>query len=138
MGETNPKLSASGNGLPPPAVVLVNCSGPGLILDRWFKGVGFKPQTRMTSNSFVALLSLAVSGLGVTYVHSPSFRYLVSARLLRELDVRPALPPLQYAAFYKANRTSEFMSSLIRLARETCHFADVLSLLMPTFSTGKH
>jgi hypothetical protein len=69
---------------------------------------------------------------------SPSFRYLVRARLLRELDVRQALPPLQYAAFYKANRMSEFMSSLIRLARETCHFADVPPPLMPAFSTGKH
>jgi hypothetical protein len=63
---------------------------------------------------------------------------LVSARLLRELDVRQALPPLQYAAFYKANRMSEFMSSLIRPARETCHFADVPPPLMPAFSTGKH
>jgi DNA-binding transcriptional LysR family regulator len=138
MDETNQKLSAAGNGLPPPAVVLVNCSGPGLILDRSFKGVGFKPQTRMTSNRVVALLSLAVSGLGVTNAHSPSLCDLVSARLLRELDVRPALPPLQYAAIYKVRRTSEFLSSLIRLARETCHFADVLSLLMPTLSTGKH
>jgi DNA-binding transcriptional LysR family regulator len=92
----------------------------------------------MMSNSFVALLSLAVSGLGVTYVPSPSFRYLVSARLLRELDIRPALPPLQHAAFYKARRTSEFISSLVRLSRETCHFANVLPPLVPAFSTGKH
>lgn len=95
---------------------MFNRSGPGLILDRSFKGVGFKPQTRMTSNRVVALLSLAVSGLAVTYVHSPSFRYLASAGLFRELDVRPALPPLQYAAVYNARRTSEFLSSLVRLA----------------------
>ncbi|HEV7999661.1 MAG TPA: hypothetical protein VGP63_07265 [Planctomycetaceae bacterium] len=42
----------------------------------------------MTSNRVVALLSLAGSGLAVTYVHSPSFRYLVSPGSLRELDVR--------------------------------------------------
>lgn len=118
--------------------LLANRSGPGLILNRWFRGVGFQPQIHMTSNSVVALLSLAVSGLGVTYVQSPSFRHLVSAGLLQQLDVRPGLPPLQYAAVYKSSRNSEFMSSLIRLARQTCQFADVLPLLMPTLSPGQH
>lgn len=116
--------------------LLANRSGPGLLLDRWFRAVEFKPQVHMTSNSVVALLSLAVSGLGVTYVQSPSFRHLVSAGLLQELDVRPALPPLQYAAVYKTSRTSEFMASLVRLARETCQFADVLPLLTPTLAPG--
>lgn len=45
MGETNRKMSPAGSGLMQPAVVLVNCSGSGLIFDRCFKGVGFKPHS---------------------------------------------------------------------------------------------
>lgn len=109
--------------------LLANRSGPGLILDRWFKSVGFRPDIRMTSNSIVALLSLAISGLGITYVQAPSFRHLVTAGLLQELDVEPALPRLQYAAVYKASRASEFMSSLVALVKATCQFSETLPLL---------
>lgn len=116
--------------------LLANRSGPGIILERWFKTVGFKPQTHMTSNSIFALLSLAVAGVGVTYVQSPSFRHLATAGLLQELDVRPALPPLQYAAVYKTSRLSEFMSTLVALARKTCQFADMLPVLVPTPNPG--
>lgn len=111
--------------------VLANRSGPGLILDRWFRSVGFKPQIHMTSNSVVPLLSLAVSGVGITYVQSPSFRHLISAGLLQELDVQPALPAFQYVAVYKTSRDSAFMSSLVGLARSTCQFTDILPVLSP-------
>lgn len=40
---------------------------------------------------------------------------MVNARMLRVLDIRPALLPLQYAAFYKIRHTYEFISSLVRL-----------------------
>jgi DNA-binding transcriptional LysR family regulator len=116
--------------------LLANRSGPGLILDRWFKSVGFRPHIRMTSNSIVALLSLAISGLGITYVQSPSFRHLVTAGLLQELDVKPALPRLQYVAVYKASRASEFISSLVALAKATCQFSETLPLLSSNSASG--
>lgn len=112
-----------------PYPLLANRSGPGIIVNRWFRNVGFNPQIHMKSNSIVALLSLAISGLGVTYVQSPSFRHLVSAGLLQELNVLPGLPPLEYAAVYKVSRSSEFMSSLVRLCREVCDFSKVFPIL---------
>ncbi|WP_322050610.1 LysR family transcriptional regulator [Paraburkholderia bannensis] len=112
--------------------MLANRSGPGMFLDRWFTSVGFKPQTHMTSNSIVSLLSLAVAGLGVTYVQSPSFRHLVDAGLLQQLDVTPALPLLPYAAVYKTSRISDFMSTVVRLSAQCFQFSEMLPIIGPT------
>jgi DNA-binding transcriptional LysR family regulator len=128
---TRPMTLAELSGYP----VLANRSGPGLILERWFKKVGFKALTRTTSNSIVPLLSLAVAGAGVTYVQWPVFRHLVDLGRLVRLDVTPPLPALQYAAVYKASRASDFMTALVALARANCQYTDVLPLLAPNGGT---
>ncbi|SDE88343.1 DNA-binding transcriptional regulator, LysR family [Variovorax sp. CF079] len=117
--------------------VLANRSGPGLILERWFKKTGFRAKVRTTSNSIVPLLSLACAGAGVTYVQWPTFRHLCDVGRLVRLDVKPALPPLQYAAVYKTARAGEFMTTMVTLARATCQFSDVLPLLTPSKRTAR-
>lgn len=42
-------------------------SGPGIIYGRWFEEAGFTPPRKLISNSIVALLSLTVSGGGISY-----------------------------------------------------------------------
>ncbi|MFM0045679.1 LysR family transcriptional regulator [Paraburkholderia sediminicola] len=112
--------------------LLANRSGPGLIYDRWFKSVGFVPVKRLTSNSIVALVSFAVSGLGITYLPASAFQHLVQAGFLTILDVSPPLPPIRYVAMYKTNRGSELISSLVHLAQGCCDFSNKLQTI-PTW-----
>lgn len=111
--------------------LLANRSGPGMIYDRWFKNVGFAPAKRLTSNSVLALLSLAAAGMGVTYVQTRCFDRLLESGPLVELDVDPPLPNLRYVALYKTNRASELISTCVQLAQAACDFTRIFPLLDP-------
>ncbi|GAB3626858.1 LysR family transcriptional regulator [Pandoraea terrae] len=106
--------------------LLANRSGPGLIYERWFRSTGFDPPKKLSSNSIVALVSMTVSGLGISYLPKVSFRHLVSAGMLQTIDVTPPLPAVTYVAVLKANRRSDLMSAFISLAQKYCDFSDVL------------
>ena len=106
--------------------LLANRSGPGLIYERWFRSTGFDPPKRLSSNSIVSLVSMTVSGLGISYLPKVSFRHLVAAGMLQIIDVTPPLPTVTYVAMHKANRRSELMSAFISLAQQCCDFSDIL------------
>lgn len=106
--------------------MLGNRSGPGLIYDRWFKELNFIPSRFLSANSIVALASMTVAGLGISYLPKASFQHLVTGGLLSLLDVTPALPVVTYVAMHKAHRQGVLMSSFIALAREHCNFSDLL------------
>lgn len=108
--------------------ILLNSSGAGSIYGAWFRQNGFTPIKTVMSNSVVALVSLAVSGMGIAYVQTPSFIHLVEMGMLVELDVHPRLPKLDYVAMYRSSRSSTFMQSLVELAKSTCDFARMLPL----------
>lgn len=110
--------------------LLADKSGPGEVYARWFKSIGFSPRETFTSNSVIALLSLTISGFGVSYFPRSAFGTHVSAGMLQELEVTPVLPGITYMAMHKVNRHGEFMASIIRLARESCDFS-------ATFQTGE-
>jgi DNA-binding transcriptional LysR family regulator len=111
--------------------ILLNSSGAGAIYDSWFRQQGFTAPRTVTSNSVVALVSLAVAGMGLTYLQTPSFSHLVDMGLLVQLNVQPRLPPLEYGAIYRASRSGPFMDSLVRMARESCEFSRLLPLVPP-------
>jgi DNA-binding transcriptional LysR family regulator len=108
--------------------MLTNKSGPGLIYQRWFREIGFAPDSLLASNSIVALVALVVSGVGVSYLPRNSLLPLIEAGRLEELDVSPPLPPIDYVAVYKTSRTSALTSSIIMLAQECCDFDHVLKI----------
>lgn len=109
--------------------LLTDKAGPGEIYARWFKSIGFSPRETLTSNSVIALLSLTISGFGVSYFPRSAFGAYVSAGMLQELDVTPHLPGITYMAMHKVNHHGEFISSMIQLVRESCDFSN-------TFQTG--
>ncbi len=108
--------------------VLTNRSGPGLIYHRWFREIGFVPDTLLASNSIVALVALVVSGVGVSYLPLNSLTPLVKAGRLEVLSVDPPLPPIDYVAVYKTSRASALTSSIIIIAQECCDFDHVLKV----------
>lgn len=106
--------------------LLANRSGPGLIYERWFRSIGFDPPKKLSSNSIAALVSMTVSGLGISYLPKLSFQHLVSAGVLQTIDVSPPLPTVTYVAMHKANRRSDLMSGFVALAKQCCDFSDIL------------
>lgn len=109
--------------------LLLNSSGAGVVYESWFRQQGFVPPKNVTSNSVVALVSLAVAGMGITYLQTPSFSHLVDMGLLVQLNVQPRLPPLEYGAMYRSSRSGAFMDSLVRMAQESCEFSQLLPLV---------
>lgn len=109
--------------------LLMDKSGPGILYGRWFNDVGFTPGNKLISNSFVALLSLTVSGMGISYFPDVAcLRYLQAQESLTRLDVTPALPDVTYVAMYKAERHSELLSSIIMLTQNACDFDCIMQL----------
>lgn len=98
-------------------------SGTGLIYDKWFKSIGFRHNNVIVSNSLVALIGMAVSGLGVSYFPKDCVSHLVGAGKLEVLDVTPPLPDANYVAMYKADQRSTLIGSIIMLAQECCDFS---------------
>lgn len=106
--------------------LLANRSGPGLIYQRWFQTKGFEPSRKLQSNSIVALVSLAVSGLGISYLPKASFQHLVRAGFLEVLEVTPALPIIPYVAMHLVRHRGESLSMFISLAKECCDFSNIV------------
>jgi DNA-binding transcriptional LysR family regulator len=97
-------------------------SGSGVFLNTWFKARGIAFSKVLTSDSLTAVVGLAVAGLGVAYLPELCFRPLVKARKLEVVRTKPPLPAVQYAAMYRSDRPSPFISAVVELAREVSDF----------------
>lgn len=100
-------------------------SGTGLLYKRWLHSIGVKPENMLYSNSVVALISLTVSGLGVSYLPKQCLAPMISAGTLQALKVTPALPPAAYSAFFKGDQKGALISSIAKLAAESCDFGTI-------------
>ncbi|MFO1107638.1 MAG: LysR family transcriptional regulator [Bradyrhizobium sp.] len=98
-------------------------SGSGLWVSNWLKSEGVTPPRLFSSDSLIALLGLAVAGLGVTYLPLQCFRPLVSEGKLRIIPTSPELPDIPYAALYRNDRPTAFTASVAELAMNTCDFS---------------
>jgi DNA-binding transcriptional LysR family regulator len=103
-------------------------SGTGLRYDRWFKSMGLKRPDTLTSNSLVALIGLTVSGLGISYLPRQCLAPMIKEGALEVLEVTPKLPEMPYAAVCKADQRSTLVSSIVKLAQESCDFSRMFKL----------
>jgi DNA-binding transcriptional LysR family regulator len=100
----------------------------GLRYDRWFKSMGLKRPDTLTSNSLVALIGLTVSGLGISYLPRQCLAPMIKEGALEVLEVTPKLPEMPYAAVCKADQRSTLVSSIAKLAQESCDFSRMFKL----------
>jgi DNA-binding transcriptional LysR family regulator len=100
-----------------------NRSGTGLWVSNWLKSEGVMLPRLFSSDSLIALLGLAVAGLGVTYLPLQCFKPLVAQGKLKIIPTDPKLPDIPYAAMYRHDRPSAFNASVAELARTTCDFS---------------
>lgn len=101
-------------------------SGTSLLIDRWLTSRGVKLTESLSSNSLLALIGMAVSGLGVTYLPSACMQPIVERGMLAILKVTPGIPDTPYVAIYRSDQRSTLLTSIAMLAQETCDFSRML------------
>jgi DNA-binding transcriptional LysR family regulator len=100
-----------------------NRSGSGVYLSKWLLSQGIVFPNVLTSDNLVALAGLAVAGLGVTYLPRHCFDRLVDDGKLSILKTQLALPAVPYAAMYRNDRPSKFVTAVADLTRQCCDFS---------------
>lgn len=98
-------------------------SGTFAIYDPWFKAQVMSMSNVINCNSVVALIGLAASGIGIGFMPLPFLEEPCRKGTLQMIKTVPPLPPIPYAALYKEDRQSSFVSSVIMLAQECCDFS---------------
>lgn len=98
-------------------------SGAGLVVDRWLNSQGLKLTGAVNTNNVLALIGMAVSGLGVTYLPSRCLQPMVDAGMLTIIKVTPATPEVPYVAIYRSEQRSTLISSIAMLAQTSCDFS---------------
>lgn len=100
-------------------------SGTGLLYNRWLRSIGVKPDNLLFSNSVVALIGLTVSGMGISYLPKKCLAPMIESGALEALRVTPALPSATYSAFCKGDQRGSLVTSIARIAEESCDFGRI-------------
>lgn len=106
-----------------PILIQGTRSGSGVHVSRWLQSEGAALPRQFSCDSLIALLGLAVAGLGLTYLPKECFKPLVKEGKLKVVPTKPAMPEMAYVAMYRNDRPSAFTSLVARLARATCDFS---------------
>lgn len=99
-----------------------NRSGTGQMYDQWMRSIGIEPVDTILSNSVVALIGLAVSGVGVSYLPRECLASMVKAGTLQVLSVTPPLPKTNYVTLCKGGRPSTLVATVMTMAQKHCNF----------------
>jgi len=100
------------------------------LYDAWFAEQGLSVKRVLTCNSLAMMAQLAMLGLGISYLPGAYFAPLVARGALRQLEVQPDLPTINYYAVYKKSVINPVVSTVIDIARETCNF-EVAGAFLP-------
>lgn len=98
-------------------------SATGLIYDRWLRALGIQPADTIICNSLIALIGMAASGLGISYLPRACLGQMIDDGHLVIIKATPALPETTYVAMYKSEQRSPLLSSILMLAQESCDFS---------------
>ncbi len=122
-----------------PLVLQSDKSGTGLYINQWLMQFGVRLPGRLSSSNMLALLGMAVSGLGLTYLPARCLQPMVDAGMLRALRVTPSLPDTPYVAMFKREERSTILRSTVLLAQEVCDFSRLFqSKGLPDGSAIRH
>lgn len=100
-----------------------NRSGTGLLVSNWFRAEGAIVPHFLSCDSLIALLGMAVAGLGVTYLPQECFEPLVAEGKLCVIPTDPELPAIPYVAMYRHDRPAVFTANVAELAKSVCDFS---------------
>ena len=98
-------------------------SGTGRIYGAWMKSQGVVPDNVIGVSNLMAVLGLAVSGLGIGYLPRDCLQSMLDAKTLRVVKVKPALPGIDYVALRRDEGRSRVLTTVIDLAKDCCDFS---------------
>lgn len=98
-------------------------SGAGRVIEHWLGTQGVKLTASVSTDNVLALIRMAVSGLGITYLPAPCMKQLVHGGMLTVIKVSPAPPEVRYVAMYRSEQRSTFVTSIAKLAQANCDFS---------------
>ncbi|SAK64498.1 LysR family transcriptional regulator [Caballeronia ptereochthonis] len=105
-----------------PLILQGGLSGTGYVYSRFLQEQGVAPQKILASNSLIAQIGLALSGLGVSYLPKACLSRMLERRALVVVQTRPALPPVRYIAMHRADQAHSLSAAVARLAAQSCDF----------------
>ncbi|MEP6875523.1 MAG: LysR family transcriptional regulator [Burkholderiales bacterium] len=98
-------------------------SGTGRIYGAWMKAQGVAPDNVIGVSNLMAVLGLAVSGMGIGYLPRACLQPMLDANTLRVVKVKPALPMVDYVALRRDEGRSRLLTTIIDLAKGCCDFS---------------
>lgn len=98
-------------------------SGTGRIYGTWLKAQGVAPGNVIGVSNLMAVLGLAVSGLGIGYLPRECLQPMIAAGTLGVVRVKPALPAVEYVALRRDEGRSRLLTTITELARSCCDFS---------------
>ncbi len=109
-----------------PILIQGRGSGSGLFFEKWFRTEGLSLKRTLATDSLMAMVGLTVAGLGVSYLPQQCFGPLVKEGKLAVIETEPSLPEVPYAAIYRMDRPSAFVSSVAEVAQGVCDYSRYL------------
>jgi DNA-binding transcriptional LysR family regulator len=97
-------------------------SGAGILMSDWLQRNSVQSRKTLLCNSLSALGGMASSGLGLASLPDAVAKELVMAGMLREIDVTPPLPRMQYVALARLDAVTSFHKKVAELARTMCDY----------------
>lgn len=109
-----------------PLILQGGLSGTGVVYSRFLEEQGVAVQKVLASNSLIAQIGLALSGLGVSYLPKACLARMLERGALVVVPTRPALPPVRYIAMHRADQQYSLSAAVARLAAQSCDFTSNL------------
>ena len=111
-----------------PLILQGEKSSTGEVVDSWIGAMGIRLHKSVAINNMLAMIGMAVSGLGITCLPAQCLQAMVDSGRLEVIPVKPALPGVTYVAMYRSERHSTLITSIARLARECCDFSRMFQI----------
>lgn len=105
-----------------PVITQPTNSALSYLYDAWFAEQGISVNRVLTCNSLGMMAQLTMLGLGISYLPGAYFAPLVERGVLRQLDVQPDLPTINYYAVHHKDAVSPLVDLVIDIARAECEF----------------
>lgn len=100
-------------------------SGTGILYNNWLQSLGVDMPSTVVSNNMIALIGMAVAGLGISYLPRQCLQPLVSNGSLVVLDVAPALPQVKYMTMHRSELHSPLISAITAMVEGCCDFSQM-------------
>lgn len=92
------------------------------LYDVWFAEQGLSVRRMLTCNSLGMMAQLTMLGLGISYLPEAYFAPLVRQNALRQLNVKPDLPIVNYYAVFKKSMVDPVVMKVVDAALVECSF----------------